>query len=340
MGLFFLKQDLRPYFLIFRRDFFVFSIIIAIFAIKNKDYMRAVKYLDPRADLTFKRIFGEHKELTRSFLNAMLPFHEGKEIEELEFLPAELAPDSPMKKNTIVDVRCKDNKGRQFIVEMQMFWTPSFMKRVLFNTSKAYVRQLDRSFDFKYLQPVYSLSLINDIFMPDLKDFYHHYDIVNIEHTEKVIEGLHFVFVELPKFKPQSISERKMAVLWLRFLTEMNAGTDSVPKEFLENPYLREAVRLLETSSYNESQLYNYEKFWDAVASERVMVTDAMRKGKMEGLEEGKKQGLEEGKIQGARENAISIARNLKRLGMPDNEIAQATGLPIEEVEKVGGELI
>ena len=146
--------------------------------------------------------------------------------------------------------------------------------------------------------------------------------------------------VELPKFKPQSISERRMAVLWLRFLTEMNAGTDSVPKEFLENPYLREAVRLLETSSYNESQLYNYEKFWDAVASERVMVTDAMRKGKMEGLEEGKKQGLEEGKIQGARENAISIARNLKRLGLPDNEIAQATGLPIEEVEKVGGELI
>ena len=290
--------------------------------------MKAVKYLDPRADLTFKRIFGEHKELTRSFLNAMLPFHEGKEIEELEFLPAELAPDSPMKKNTIVDVRCKDNKGRQFIVEM------------LFNTSKAYVRQLDRSFDFKYLQPVYSLSLINDIFMPDLKDFYHHYDIVNIEHTEKVIEGLHFVFVELPKFKPQSISERRMAVLWLRFLTEMNAGTDSVPKEFLENPYLREAVRLLETSSYNESQLYNYEKFWDAVASERVMVTDAMRKGKMEGLEEGKKQGLEEGKKQGARENAISIARNLKRLGLPDNEIAQATGLPIEEVEKVGGELI
>ena len=107
-------------------------------------------------------------------------------------------------------------------------------------------------------------------------------------------------------------------------------------------------MRLLETSSYNESQLYNYEKFWDAVASERVMVTDAMRKGKMEGLEEGKrqgleegkKQGLEEGKIQGARENAISIARNLKRLGLPDNEIAQATGITIEEVEKVGGELI
>lgn len=289
--------------------------------------MRAVKYLDPRADLTFKRIFGEHKELTKSFLNALLPFQEGEEIEDLEFLPAELAPDSPMKKNTIVDVRCKDNGGRQFIVEMQMFWTPTFLQRVLFNASKAYVKQLDRSYDFRYLQPVYSLSLINDVFMPDLKEFYHHYDIVNIEHTNKVIEGLHFVFVELPKFKPQSIRERRMAVLWLRFLTEMNSETDTVPEDFLQNPYLKQAVQLLETSSYNETQLYTYEKFWDAVASERAMVTDA--------LKEGKRQGIEEGKRQGVKENAIAIARNLRQLGLSVADIAKATSLTIEEVEKL-----
>lgn len=289
--------------------------------------MRAVKYLDPRADLTFKRIFGEHKELTKSFLNALLPFQEGEEIEDLEFLPAELAPDSPMKKNTIVDVRCKDNSGRQFIVEMQMFWTPTFLQRVLFNASKAYVKQLDRSYDFRYLQPVYSLSLINDVFMPDLKEFYHHYDIVNIEHTNKVIEGLHFIFVELPKFKPQSIRERRMAVLWLRFLTEMNSETDTVPEDFLQNPYLKQAVQLLETSSYNETQLYTYEKFWDAVASERAMVTDA--------LKEGKRQGIEEGKRQGAKENAIAIARNLSQLGLSVADIAKATSLTIEEVEKL-----
>lgn len=40
------------------------------------------------------------------------------------------------------------------------------------------------------------------------------------KYTDKLIEGFHIVFVELPKFKPQSIAEHKMAVLWLRFLTE------------------------------------------------------------------------------------------------------------------------
>jgi hypothetical protein len=34
------------------------------------------------------------------------------------------------------------SKKRQFIVEMQMLWTDSFMNRVLFNASKAYVKQL------------------------------------------------------------------------------------------------------------------------------------------------------------------------------------------------------
>ena len=38
------------------------------------------KYLDPKADLTFKKVFGEHKELVISFLNALLPLEPGRQI--------------------------------------------------------------------------------------------------------------------------------------------------------------------------------------------------------------------------------------------------------------------
>lgn len=49
------------------------------------------KYLDPKADLTFKKVFGEHKELVISFLNAMLPFEsEEEEIKSVEYLNPEL----------------------------------------------------------------------------------------------------------------------------------------------------------------------------------------------------------------------------------------------------------
>ena len=40
------------------------------------------KYLDPKADVTFKKVFGEHKNLVISLLNALLPLDEGKQIGE------------------------------------------------------------------------------------------------------------------------------------------------------------------------------------------------------------------------------------------------------------------
>lgn len=62
------------------------------------------RYLDPKADLTFKKIFGEHPDLVISLLNALLPLPEGKEIESVEYLPPELVPENPLRKNSIVDV--------------------------------------------------------------------------------------------------------------------------------------------------------------------------------------------------------------------------------------------
>lgn len=72
-----------------------------------------MKYLDPKADLTFKRVFGEHPDLVMSLLNALLPISVGQEITDIEYLPAEIVPDDPLCKNSIADVRCKDKLGRQ-----------------------------------------------------------------------------------------------------------------------------------------------------------------------------------------------------------------------------------
>ncbi|MDR2814703.1 MAG: Rpn family recombination-promoting nuclease/putative transposase, partial [Prevotellaceae bacterium] len=88
------------------------------------------RYLDPKHDLIFKRIFGEHKHLCKSLLNSMLPLDASQQIVELEYQSPELPPEIPALKDSIVDVRCTDSTGRQFIVEMQMHWTESFKSRV------------------------------------------------------------------------------------------------------------------------------------------------------------------------------------------------------------------
>ena len=320
---------------------------------KKEDDMR---YLDPKADLTFKKVFGEHPDLVTSLLNALLPLDApGEKIVHVEYLPAELVPETPLKKNSIVDVRCKDERGRIFIVEMQILWSSAFMQRVLFNASKAYVRQLEGGKKYELLQPVYSLSLVNDIFLPDLKEYYHDYRIVQVEHTNKVIEGLRFIFVELPKFTPQTFTQKKMHVLWLRYLTEINEKTRQVPEELLENPEINKAVLQIEESAYSDAQLLGYDEFWDAVRVEKTLVSDAerkgmergmekgmaqgMEKGMAQGLEKGMAQGLEKGMVQGLEKGRsterLDMARRMKADKLPPETIAKYTQLSIEEIEKL-----
>ncbi len=187
------------------------------------------RYLDPKSDLVFKRIFGEHPDLMRAFLNAVLPLKPDERIVSLEYLPGEQVPEIPVLKSTLLDVRCRDELGRQFIVEMQMQWTNAFMQRVLFSASQAFVRQLARGKEYKLLQPVIGLSLLDAVFDHETDAFLHHYKMVNVEDTGREIEGLQLVFVELPKFHAKETLEARD--LWLRFLRETGNEDDSAPED-------------------------------------------------------------------------------------------------------------
>ena len=313
------------------------------------------KYLDPKADLTFKKIFGEHPDLVMSLLNALLPLETGKEITDIYYLSPERVPRTAEGKDSIVDVYCETKDKRQFIVEMQMYWSNNFMQRVLFNSSKVYVSQLKQGGLYEDLQPVYSLNLIDDIFEPDMEDYYHYYHLVHDKDTKKVIDGFHLVFVELKKFKPQSFSEKKMQVLWLRFLTEINAYTEVVPQELLDNPEISKAIQLVEESAFTREQLIGYDMFWDRVSRDKTIANDLRRsreqlkeafvkleetndklKEKTDKLEEttGK---LEEttGKLEETTKKLYTTALRMKARGFSVKDISEITGMTVEEIESL-----
>lgn len=288
---------------------------------------RIMRYLNSTADLPFHQIFGKYPDLLISFLNALLPLQPEETITEIEYLPLGMAPDTPLRKNGILDVRCKDNKGRHFIVEIEIIWSPEFTYRVLLHDAKAYARLLHPDKKYHLPEPVYSLNLVNEVFEPDAEEYYHYYRLVHVEHTDRVIDGLQLVFVELPKFKPHNYSEKKMHVLWLRFLTEINEKTREVPLELLESPEIKKAVTVLEESAFTPAQLLGYEKFWDIISVERTLMSSAERKG----LKKGKEEGREEGRM----EEKILIASNAKKQGLLPEMISSLTGLSLEEIERL-----
>jgi predicted transposase/invertase (TIGR01784 family) len=292
-----------------------------------------IRYLSPKIDLAFKRVFGEHIELLRSFLNALLPLPEDALIESLEYLPTEQVPQIPRsEKYSIVDVKCKDAKGRIFIVEMQMLWSAHFSQRIVFGASQAYVKQLKKGEEYDLLQPVYALALVNSIFEPQSPDYYHHYKIVKIGEPARTLEGLEFVFVELPKFKAETQTDKRMTSLWLRFLNEIGQDNEQIPDPQLQSePSIAKAMELMQVSAFNDSELAAYAHDLDEWRSTRTLLKDHHALGKAEGLAEGEVKGRAEGEVHATNK----VAKAFKAQGIDPSVIAAATGLSLAEIAKL-----
>ena len=163
----------------------------------------------------------------------------------------------------------------------------------------------------------------NDIFAHDTPDFIHNYRIVHDKDSNKVIEGLHFTFIELPKFTPHSIADKRMMVLWLRFLTEINSNTKDIPADLLNDPEIGKAVEELEISGFTDAELRAYDKFWDSVSVERTLLDDRYQKGKEEGMNQ----------------RSLEIAKKMLAKGMDEASIMDMTGLTAEEIKLLKAEM-
>lgn len=286
--------------------------------------------LDPKADLVFKKVFSKSDTLI-SFLNNVLPLPSN--IVSLTYLSPEQIPDIlPDMKFTTVDVKCKDDQDRTFIVEMQMSNHTYFKDKVLFGATRAYSQQLDRGKWYSELAPVYALGILNDVAFKESKEWFHHYLMTDTKDISKTLKGVELIFIELPKFKPETILEKKMTVLWLRFL-KLSQGA-KIPKDLLEDQHIHKAIECLQISSFTKEELARYEWYWDSISMGKSIVGDAtekgMEKGRAEGGKVGMKKGEEVGKVKGRVEAFFEM-------GVSEIEIAQKTGLSLEEVRKILG---
>ena len=286
-----------------------------------------MKYLDPKADLTFKKIFGNHPKRLISLLNALLPLSEEEQIHEIKYLPTELVPENNSYRYAITNILCTDAKSNKFCVVIRIEWSDAFQLRVQFLASELYVNPAIKQVKYFAQYPTYSLNLISDTFKYNTPDFIHNYHVVYDKDTHKVIEDLHFTFIELPKFTPHSIVDKRMMVLWLRFLTEINSDTKEIPADLLNDPEIGKAVEELEISGFSDAELWAYDKFWDSVSVERTLLDDRYQKGKEEGKEEGMNQ------------RSLEIARKMLAKGMDEASVMDMTGLTAEEIKLLKAEM-
>ena len=120
------------------------------------------------------------------------------------------------------------------------------------------------------------------------------------------------------------MNEKRMQVLWLRYLTEIDGYMETVPQELLDNPEINKAMEGVEESAYTPEQLLGYDKFWDIIRTETTLYNSGVRQGRAEGLEEGR--------AEGRAETVLAIARKMKSKGSSVADIQELTGLSVEEI--------
>src|SRR5882724_2836978 len=126
--------------------------------------------IDPTVDYAFKYVFG--RESTTPILVDLLdgvldppPEHRIRDLELLNpFNPKEALDD----KLSILDIKARDETGRQFNIEMQMLAYPSYDKRILYYASKLHQQQLHKGQDYVEMRPTISISFLNHVMFPQV----------------------------------------------------------------------------------------------------------------------------------------------------------------------------
>src|ERR1700737_1295083 len=128
--------------------------------------------IDPKVDYAFKHLFG--RDATRPILIHVLdsvlnpaPGHHIRDIELLNpFNPKEALDD----KLSILDIKARDQTGRQFNIEMQLLAFPYYEKRILYYACKLHQQQLHEGQDYLEPKPTISISFLNHVLFPKVPD--------------------------------------------------------------------------------------------------------------------------------------------------------------------------
>jgi len=289
--------------------------------------MALSRFLDPKNDVAFKKIFGseKNKDILMHFLNDILEFTGDSQITHVEFLSTIQDADIASKKQSIVDVLCKDKVGVQYIIEMQVDPTMGFEKRAQYYAAKAYCRQTNRGKkeDGKYsnLKEIIFIAIADCILFPEKKEYISRHIILDKNTHEHDLKDFFFTFIELPKFDKNKVEMLKnITEKWCYFFKyAKETNKEDLEKIIGSDLVIQRAYEALDQFNWTELELIAYEqeikRIWDNRAVEEYKLEQAEAKGIEKGIEK--------------------VAISMIKQKLNDSLIKQATGLSQDDIAKL-----
>ncbi len=281
-----------------------------------------MRFADIRNDIAFRKIFGNEKKTISlvSFLNAALKLEGSKRVVSAKVMDANLFPRIAGEKASVIDVSATDQRGRKFIVEMQVADKDGFDKRVQYYTSRDYSMQIEQGDDYIKLNPTYFIGILD--FKFGINPNYRSKHITIDEETgEHLLIDIQFCFIQLPKFK-KKISELKTPIdKWTYFIK--NAKKLEVIPDNIDDDGLKEAYVDAEKHKWTKAELIAYDNAFMRLQDSIGELSHAKKEGKEEGLKEGREEGREEAVI------------GFHEIGIVPENIAKALKMTLEKVLEI-----
>ncbi|WP_341813912.1 Rpn family recombination-promoting nuclease/putative transposase [Wolbachia endosymbiont (group A) of Lasioglossum villosulum] len=291
------------------------------------------KFLDPKNDVSFKRIFGteKNKDILIHFLNDILGFTGKNEIKDIEFLSTIQDPDIAAKKQSIVDVLCRDSTGAQYICEMQVAKTKGFEKRAQYYAAKAYSRQADKGDQYHNLKEIIFIAIADCVLFPNKSEYKSKHTIRDEDTNEHDLKDFYFIFIELPKFPKNKEDQLENIVeKWVYFFRYADETSEEELEKIIgSDVIIKKAYEELNRFNWSEKEFIAYEQEIKRILDEQAVLAQKLD----DATEKGREEGILIGHEKGRKAEKIEVAKNLLKAGVSIDIIAQTTGLTVNEVK-------
>jgi predicted transposase/invertase (TIGR01784 family) len=184
---------------------------------------------------------------------------------------------------------------------MQMIGLGVYPQRVLYYSADLHSQQLHAGDSYGQLRPTISISFVNSVLFPDVRDYHLNFQLRSLEHPDLVFSDHQSIHViELPKFQRSADELVDPLDVWCYFLKHgAELDTDRLPRA-LDTPAVRRAMEILTMMTQNELERDRYQS---RVKAERDRISfleerdDALKRALEQGLQQGLQQGVVMGEI-------------------------------------------
>ena len=319
-----------------------------------------------RFDWAAKRMLRDKANF--SVLEGLVTVLLGEKITISEIQESESNQTNANDKFNRVDIKAINSKNEIIIVEIQLTREWYYLQRILYGVSKTITEHISLGSKYENVRKVYSINILyfdlgkgNDYLYHGTTSFVGVHTGDKLKVRQKDADAIRTCFPEeiFPEYYLIRVNEfndvaRTPIEEWLDFLKNNRIKEDTT------TPGLQEAREQLRVMKMSKKDRQEYDNYMDAIRTQNSVLDtyrsegliegriigrqegreegrkegreEGRKEGREEGREEGRKEGREEGREEGKKEEKKQIALNLLKISMPDQSIAEITGLSLEDI--------